>query len=194
MPDGEAVIEESLIWLLRQAWARWHHVEYPVGLRAQLDWILHNTPEGQAGRPSDAVGVTPGTGNAWLSYAIGFRDRQGHRVGRPPNRASVEKIQRVLARARRPTDRLPTRAVVTACIIWDGYANGRSGRIVGQPPSDLIVQTRTTTFDGLNLYDSSNAWARFDDWAAAEDFNDAVFDRYGVVVDLWEPSELELKR
>lgn len=184
------VPDDQFVWMLRQAWNAWHQVHRPGALLNQLEWVRFHTPEGRAGRPADAIGVTGATWNSWLLWARDVRDRDGRRLGAQPSRASREKIERVLARARIESATLPTRLRCHSVLVWARYQN-RSGPVVDQPD---WTETRSTTLDGLHLGASSAAWARGNDWAAAQACMVAVRNRYAVPVEMYRATELELKR
>jgi hypothetical protein len=153
---------------LDEALSRYYTV--PTGLLGQLLTILRHTPEGQAGRPADALGVSAGTWNAWL---LGARGQAG---GRRPNAANAERIREVARRARAGAQTVPTRATVCAYIVWSGYINRRPYRCVN--------------LDGLVLVAMVQAWR---DGAGinevAELFTLAVDDRYGAQVEFMDAEE-----
>ena len=141
-------------------------------------------------RAAGAIGATGKQWNQWLTYAIGLRSRDGQRLGVNPSARSRDRIAAVVALARVQSGALPTRAFVCATVVWAGYQNGKGDVTYSPPDRD---QTRCTTLDGLELAESSAAWANRDDWEAADAFGGAVFDRYDVHVDLYGTYHLEFR-
>lgn len=111
----------------------------PHGLLGQLLDIARNSPEGQAGRPADALGVSAGTWNAWL---MGARNPDAGRRPSPTNLARIRAASRGGRVRGKPS---PTRATITAYVQWNGYYNPRA--------------YRTVRLDGLGLGGMSTAWA-----------------------------------
>lgn len=189
--DYPDVPDDAFPYMLARAWAAWHGHHVPRGLLAKLNLIRFQTPEGRAGRPADAVGVSADTWNKWLARATGLRDRKtGKPLGSAPSKANMARIDAVLATLRiaRPGP-APTRLFVCSVLVWDGYQNGHAGS-GGKPDFKL---TRCTTLDGLALERSSAAWVRGDDWAAAQSLCAEVNDRYGAKIDMYEVTHMELK-
>ncbi|OFV82837.1 MAG: hypothetical protein A2Y78_10195 [Acidobacteria bacterium RBG_13_68_16] len=137
----------------------------PVGLLGQLLHIVRNTDQGRAGNPAGAVGVTAKTWNRWL---MGARGLPG---GSRPTAASQKRIKAAV-RASRARPSTPSRAVITADVEWNGYLNP--------------TPHRTVHLDGLDLEEVVDRYAAGDDAGAAEAFDEAMADRYGVPVDFEE--------
>lgn len=178
--DGSDAPSPTLVALLRRAFQTYHGggIEQR-GLLAQLQWIARHTPEGKAGRPADAVGVSGVTWNRWLSRARGYRDREGRPLGSEPSKANRERIRSVIGHLRVPARPAPTRATVRAIVIWNRYQNGSKEKVSRPNPGKV----RTVRLDDLDLQPAQASWAAGQDWHAGVEFMIAVRERYDVPVE-----------
>ncbi len=140
-----------------------YRLEPTGGLLADMIFISRNTVEGQQGRPAEAVGVTAGTWNRWMSHARGIK-------GTRPNETSLKKIAHGvrLGIARHWHSMNPSRAEVTARVNWNGYYNP--------------IENRTVNLDGLNLQQVITQFAYGNYMGMEYEFHAAVKNRYGVPV------------
>lgn len=150
-------------------------IEPTGGLLADLLFIVHHTPEGQAGRPAAAVGVPAGTWNRWIMYAR----RAG---GSNPSAASRVKIDAAVRRgiAHYWSRVNPGHMDITAKIRWNGYLNP--------------VPNRSTTLDGLNLQRVFTEFAHNSVIGMELAMYQAMKDRYGVPIELSELDTLHIYR
>lgn len=128
------------------------------GLLAELIFIA-----GETSRPAQAVGVPAATWNKWMASARGLG-------GSKPSAASRKKIRRAVQIQVADTwHRIrPSRAEVTARVVWNGYENK--------------VPHRTVNLDGLNLYSTITQFSYGNLRGMIVEFNAAVTARYGVPV------------
>ena len=184
-----AEVTDSLVAMLSQAWRDWFGMRgEPVALLGQLLDIVRNTSEGRAGRPADAVGVSASTWNRWILYA---RQMPG---GSQPSARSRVKISAAVRESRLPDNDVPTptRVIVTAVVVWNGYQNGRDNPLKPKETPDMS-RIRTTTLDDLDLQECRRSWVLTLDWQSARDLLDALARRYGVPIELYNIESLTLE-
>lgn len=153
----------------RHADARGGHT--PGSLLGEMLDVARNTPEGRAGRPAAAVGVSAATWNKWL---LGARGLPG---GSWPSRKSQARLSAAVRSLHRPPGPAPRRAGITADVEWGPtYFNRRAHRTVHLDDLDLdLVLAR---------------WERGEDADAA--FLQALTDRYGTEIGLTNIDSLEI--
>jgi len=192
--DNLAVADEGFGRLVAGAWRDWYGGRpEPGGLAGMLLEISRNSPEGRAGRPADAIGVSGSTWNNWLLYARGMTDKRGNRLGTKPSKASEAKIRAALRKLRYTDGPLPTTLVIKAVIVWNRYQNGRQDPLSAAKQADFS-KVRTVRFGpGLELGEARDRWAAGRDTASAQAILDELHAFYGVPIDILEAVSVRME-
>ena len=181
LEDEPAAPTASLVAILARAFRDYHGGQRePTTLAGQLQWIDQNTPQGRAGRPADAIGVSAAAWNNWVSRSRGFRDKSGKPLGSKPSPTNLARIRDLIAATRVTTRPAPTNATVRAVVVWAGYQNGIKTQVGGRPDFSKV---RTVRLDGLDLSASQRSWTAREDWHSAQQFLSACSERYGQTIE-----------